>query len=170
MPSVDRLYTALAPAIPDRVIAGHHADLLASSFHGINERTSEFCIGSFGPLGGGWGAKMSEDGVSATVCINDGDTHNSPNEQAEFKFPIVVERYALVPDSGGAGRRRGGLGVERVVRARTNMVVNNQSERAHCRPCGLNGCLDCHRNSVEPRIGGHLKTDFPNPQGLVAQP
>ena len=38
---------------------------------------------------------MTEDGVSGTVCINDGDTHNSPNEQAEFKFPIVVERYAL---------------------------------------------------------------------------
>jgi N-methylhydantoinase B len=118
------------------VIAGHHADLLASSFHGINNRTSEFFIGSFGPLGGGWGAKMTEDGVSGTVCINDGDTHNSPNEQAEFKFPIVVERYALVPDSGGAGRHRGGLGVERVVRARTNMMVNNQSDRAHCRPWG----------------------------------
>src|SRR5260221_7678748 len=123
MPSVDRLYTALAPAIPDRVIAGHHADLLASSFHGINERTSEFFIGSFGPLGGGWGAKMSEDGVSATVCINDGDTHNSPNEQAEFKFPIVVERYALVPDSGGARHRRGGLGVVRGAPAGTNIVV-----------------------------------------------
>ena len=80
---------------------------------------------------------MTEDGVSGTVCINDGDTHNSPNEQAEVKFPIVVERYALVPDSGGAGRHRGGLGVERVVRARTNMMVNNQSDRAHCRPWGL---------------------------------
>ena len=79
---------------------------------------------------------MTEDGVSGTVCINDGDTHNSPNEQAEFKFPIVVERYALVPDSGGAGRRRGGLGVERVVRARTNMVVNNQSSARIAVPGG----------------------------------
>ena len=103
MTIVDTIFKALQPAIPDRVIAGHHADLLASSFHGINNRTSEFFIGSFGPLGGGWGAKLTEDGVSGTVCINDGDTHNSANEQAEFKFPIVVERYALVPDSGGAG-------------------------------------------------------------------
>ena len=69
--------------------------------------------------------------MSATVCINDGDTHNSPNEQAEVKFPIVVERYAMVPDSGGPGRRRGGLGVERVVRARVPMTLNTQSERAH---------------------------------------
>jgi len=169
MTIVDTIFKALAPAIPDRVIAGHHADLLASSFHGINERTSEFFIGSFGPLGGGWGAKMSEDGVSGTVCINDGDTHNSPNEQAEFKFPIVVERYALVPDSGGAGRRRGGLGVERVVRARTNMVVNNQSERAHCRPWGLDGGLDGTGNAVELRIGEEWKRDFPNAKVLVAQ-
>jgi len=169
MTIVDTIFKALAPAIPGRVIAGHHADLLASSFHGINNRTSEFFIGSFGPLGGGWGAKMTEDGVSGTVCINDGDTHNSPNEQAEFKFPIVVESYALVPDSGGAGRRRGGLGVERVVRARTNMVVNNQSERAHCRPWGLDGGLDGTGNAVELRIGGQWKSDFPNAKVLVAQ-
>jgi len=169
MTIVDTIFKALTPAIPGRVIAGHHADLLASSFHGINEKTSEFFIGSFGPLGGGWGAKRNEDGVAGTVCINDGDTHNSPNEQAEFKFPIVVERYALVPDSGGAGRRRGGLGLERVVRARSNMVVNNQSERAHCRPWGLDGGLDGTGNAVEIRTGGTWKTDFPNAKALVAQ-
>jgi N-methylhydantoinase B len=169
MTIVDTIFKALAVAIPERVIAGHHADLLASSFHGINEKTSEFFIGSFGPLGGGWGAKLTEDGVSGTVCINDGDTHNSPNEQAEFKFPIVVERYALVPDSGGAGHRRGGLGLERVVRARGNMVVNNQSERAHCRPWGLDGGLDGTGNAVEIRTGGKWKTDFPNAKVLVAQ-
>jgi N-methylhydantoinase B len=169
MTIVDTIFKALAPAIPDRVIAGHHADLLASSFHGINTRTSEFFIGSFGPLGGGWGAKMTEDGMSGTVCINDGDTHNSPNEQAEFKFPIVVERYALVPDSGGAGRHRGGLGVERVVRARDSMMVNNQSDRAHCRPWGLDGGLEGTGNAVELRIDGRWKTDFPNAKVLVAQ-
>jgi N-methylhydantoinase B len=169
MTIVDTIFKALAPAIPDRVIAGHHADLLASSFHGINTRTSEFFIGSFGPLGGGWGAKMSEDGVSGTVCINDGDTHNSPNEQAEFKFPIVVERYALVPDSGGAGRHRGGLGVERVVRARDSLMVNNQSDRAHCRPWGLDGGLEGTGNAVELRVDGQWKTDFPNAKVLVAQ-
>ncbi|HEY6995879.1 MAG TPA: hydantoinase B/oxoprolinase family protein [Xanthobacteraceae bacterium] len=169
MTIVDTVFKALAPAIPERVIAGHHADLLASSFHGINNKTSEFFIGSFGPLGGGWGAKRNEDGVSGTVCINDGDTHNSPNEQAEFKFPIVVERYALVPDSGGAGRRRGGLGVERVVRARSHMVVNNQSDRAHCRPWGLDGGLEGAGNAVELRVGGQWKTDFPNAKVLVAQ-
>jgi N-methylhydantoinase B len=74
-----------------------------------------------------------------------------------------------VPDSGGAGRRRGGLGVERVVRARTNIMVNNQSDRAHCLPWGLDGGLEGTGNAVELRIGGQWKTDFPNAKVLVAQ-
>jgi N-methylhydantoinase B len=168
MTIVDTLFKALAPVIPDRVIAGHHADLLVASLHGINPKTSEFFIANFGPLGGGWGAKRSEDGISATVCINDGDTHNSPNEQAEAKFPLVVERYALVPDSGGAGRRRGGLGVERVVRARIPMTMNTQVERAHCKPWGLDSGLEGTGNQVALRQGGHWKTDFPNAKVLVA--
>src|SRR4029453_1598697 len=110
-----------------------------------------------------------EGGVSAPRRINHGDPHKRPNEQAEFKFPIVVERYALVPDSGGAGRRRGGAGVGRVVRARAHMVVNKQSERAHCRPWGLNGGLDGSGNAVELRVGGQWKSDFPNAKVLVAQ-
>ena len=162
MTIIDTVFKALAKAIPDRVIAGHHADLVLSSLHGINPRTSEFFIANFGPLGGGWGAKRSEDGVGGTVSINDGDTHNSPNEQSEAKFPLVVERYALVPDSGGAGRHRGGFGVERVVRARTTMVFNTQLERAHCKPWGLDGGLEGTGNEVGLRRDGKWKTDFPN--------
>ena len=169
MTIVDTVFKALAPAIPDRVIAGHHADLLIAQFHGINPKTQEFFIGNFGPLGGGWGAKRGGDGVSGTVAINDGDTHNSPNEQVEAKFPIVVECYALVPDSGGAGRHRGGLGVERVVRARSHVTVNTQIDRAHCRPWGLDGGGDGKGNAVALRVGGAWKTDFPNAKVLVAQ-
>ena len=168
MTVVDTVFKALAPAIPDRVIAGHHADLLIAAVHGINPKTREFFLGNFGPLGGGWGAKRGEDGVSATVCINDGDTHNGPNEQSEAKFPLVVERYALVTDSGGAGRRRGGLGVERVVRARTNMVFNTQVDRAHCKPWGLDGGLAATGNEVALRQSGAWKTDYPNAKVLVA--
>jgi N-methylhydantoinase B len=168
MTIVDTIFKALASAIPDRTIAGHHADLLIANLHGINTRTSEFFICNFGPLGGGWGAKRSEDGVGSTVAINDGDTHNGPNEQAEAKFPIVIERYALVPDSGGAGRRRGGLGVERVVRARIPMTMNTQVERAHCRPWGLDGGLEATGNQVALRLKGVWKTDFPNAKVLVA--
>ncbi len=85
-----------------------------------------------------------------------------------MKFPIVVERYALVPDSGGAGRHRGGLGVERVVRARVPMTFNTQVERAHCRPWGLEGGGEATGNEVALRLDGGWKTDFPNAKVLVA--
>jgi N-methylhydantoinase B len=168
MTIVDTVFKALAPVIPDRVIAGHHADLVIAATHGINTKTSEFFLANFGPLGGGWGAKRSEDGVSATVCINDGDTHNSPSEQSEVKFPLVVERYSLIADSGGAGRYRGGLGLERVVRARVPMTFNSHVERAHCKPWGLEGGEEATGNEVAVRTGSKWKTDFPNAKVLVA--
>jgi N-methylhydantoinase B len=168
MTIIDTIFKALQPAIPGRVIAGHHADLVAPSFHGFNPQTSEFFIGTFGPLGGGWGAKQTEDGVSATVCLNDGDTHNGPNEQAEAKFPILVERFELIPDSGGAGRHRGGLGIARTVRALTPITVNTQSDRARNPPWGLAGAGDAAGNRIAFRLASEWKDDFPNAKVLVA--
>ena len=169
MTIVDTIFKALQPAIPDRVIAGHHADLVAPSFHGFNPKTSELFIGTFGPLGGGWGAKKTEDGVSATVCLNDGDTHNGPNEQAEAKYPIVVERFELIPDSGGPGRYRGGLGIARTVRALSPIVVNSQSDRSKNPPWGLDGGGEATGNRMALRLNGQWKDDFPNAKVLVAQ-
>jgi N-methylhydantoinase B len=168
MTIIDTIFKALQPAIPDRVIAGHHADLVAPYFFGFNPKSSEVFIGTFGPLGGGWGAKKTEDGMSATVCLNDGDTHNGPNEQAEAKFPIVVERFELIPDSGGAGRHRGGLGIARTTRALTPMTINSQSDRSKCPPWGLDGGGDAAGNGVAFRLGGQWKTEFPNAKVLSA--
>jgi N-methylhydantoinase B len=168
MTIVDTVFKALEPAIRDRVIAGHHADLLAASFYGINPKGNELFIGNFGPLGGGWGAKRNEDGVSGVVCVNDGDTHNSPNEQIETKFPVVVESYSLIPDSGGAGKHRGGLGLERVTRARSPMTFGSQIERAHCKPWGLAGGLDATGNEIGLRYGDRWKEDFPNAKVMIA--
>ena len=168
MTIIDTIFKALQPAIPDRVIAGHHADLVAPAFHGFNPETSEFFIGNLGPLGGGWGAKKTENGVSATVCLNDGDTHNGPNEQAEAKFPILVERFELIQDSAGPGRYRGGLGIARTTRALGNMVVNSQSDRSKCPPWGLDGGGDATGNQMALRINGQWKTDFPNAKVLTA--
>jgi N-methylhydantoinase B len=90
MTVIDTIFKAVAPALPDRVIAGHHADLCVATLHGVSPKDGRFYIASLGPLGGGWGAKSREDGVSVTVCINDGDTHNSPCEQIEAKYPVLV--------------------------------------------------------------------------------
>ena len=166
MTVVDTVFKALSTAIPDQVIAGHHADLIIGNVHGILPREQRLFLGSGGPLGGGWGAKRSEDGISATVCINDGDTHNSPVEQFECKFPVLIERRALRPDSGGAGLRRGGLGIEQVVTARCDMNFNAQVDRVHCRPWGLEGGLEGHGNKVAIRRNGEWREDFPNAKVL----
>ena len=106
---------------------------------------------SFSPIWGRWAAagarSCREDGVSATVCINDGDTHNSPREQLETKYPLLIERYALIQDSGGAGRHRGGLGCETIIRALTDVTMNASIDRAHCLPWGLHGGLEGDRQS-----------------------
>lgn len=148
MTIVDTIFKALEPAIPGRVIAGHHADLIAVRVHGINPKNGRFYIGSFGPQGGGWGAKMTEDGMSATVCLNDGDTHNSPIESVESKHPLLVNYLRLRTGSGGAGRYRGGLGIDRRATARAPMVFNAEVERVTCRPWGLAGGLDGFGNEV----------------------
>ena len=77
--------------------------------------------------------------MNAVVCINDGDTHNAVIEALEAKNPVVVERYALREDSGGAGKRRGGLGIELRVRAAAPMRTNVHVERTKCAPWGLAG-------------------------------
>jgi N-methylhydantoinase B len=156
MTVIDTIFKALAPAIPDRAIAAHHADLVVATMYGVG-LDGRFFIGSVGPVGGGWGAKQREDGVSVTVCINDGDTHNGPTEQLEAKFPVLVERYALRPDSGGAGRQRGGLGAELVVTALSSFSVSAYTERRHCPPWGLAGGRAGAGNRVDLRIAGEWR-------------
>ena len=166
MTVIDTVFKALATAIPDRVIAGHHADLVIGQLHGITA-DGTFWVTHVGPVGGGWGAKSSEDGVSVTVCINDGDTHNTPSEQIESKFPVLVERYEMRTDSGGPGRQRGGLGADFVIQALSPMNVNTKIERKHCPPWGLDGGDDAAGNSLEVRIDGKWRDDLPNAKLLA---
>ncbi len=162
MTIVDTIFKALMPALPDGVIAGHHADLCIGAVAGHQPTTGELFLAFIGPLGGGWGAKRTEDGISATVCINDGDTHNSPCEQLEAKYPLLVERHALIVDSGGAGKFRGGLGVEYVVQARTDITLNTSIERKNCLPWGLEGGLAGTGNEVLLRRNGEIGIEAPN--------
>ena len=169
MTIVDTVFKALTPAIPERTIAGHHADLVIGMLNGINPKTNEFYIAFIGPTGGGWGAKQSQDGISATVCINDGDTHNSPAEQLEAKYPLLIENYNLRQDSGGPGEFRGGLGCENTVQARSDLMLNAQVERMHCKPWGLNGGMEAAGNAVVLRADGVWREDYPNAKLLTAR-
>jgi N-methylhydantoinase B len=139
MTLVDTIFKALAPAVPERVAAGHHADLCTVDVFGVDQRTGRFFYRPVCLPGGGWGAKYNSDGMSATICLNDGDTHNFIAEAIEAKIPVMIEKNGLRTDSGGAGRYRGGLGVEFRFRARAPMQFNAHIERTQCAPWGLAG-------------------------------
>ena len=163
MTIIDTILKALEPAIPDKVAAGHHADLVVARVNGRKPKDNAFYIYSGGLIGGGWGAKYNSDGNSATIAINDGDTHNGPSEQVEAKYPLLVERYALRPDSGGPGKFRGGLGTEQVIQARHDIRFSSQMDRVKCKPWGLNGGLSGFGNSVAVhRFNKPEETHFPN--------
>jgi N-methylhydantoinase B len=89
--------------------------------------------------GGGWGAVSDADGQSATFCINDGDTHNTPVEAAEAKASIFIASRALRQDSGGPGKFRGGLGVSQEVRLLAPGRIQSVIERTICPPWGAHG-------------------------------
>jgi N-methylhydantoinase B len=65
-------------------------------------------------LGGGSGGRYYADGEDTIHVVP--DSRNLPTEFSESRFPFVVERLGLAIDSGGAGRRRGGLGYEKHIR------------------------------------------------------
>src|SRR5260370_32275808 len=135
--------------------------------NGMSPKDGRRCRAGIGPSGGGVGAKLTEDGMSATVCLNDGDTHNHPVEQMEAKYPLLFERHALREDSGGAGRHRGGLGTEQVVQARAPININVQVDRVHCAPWGLARGHSGAGNQVCLRSGGKEIADLPNAKVLM---
>jgi N-methylhydantoinase B len=161
MTVVETIFKALASAIPERVAAGHYADLCIGVYYGIDPVTGRFFVRGGNMPGGGWGAKHDSDGMSAVICINDGDTHNFVSEAVELKSPMIFERYGLRQDSGGAGQFRGGLGVELRVRVRSKMTFNSFLERTKCAPWGIHGGKDAlpNRISIERANGEIVSKD-----------
>lgn len=167
MTVVDTIFKAVAPAMPKQVAAGHHADLVVGRVNGRKASDNSFYIYLGGLIGGGWGAKYNSDGMNATIAMNDGDTHNGPSEQVEAKYPLLVERYCLRPDSGGAGKFRGGLGTEQVMQAVNQINFSSQMDRVVCKPWGVFGGLSAFGNSVAIHRGGASEeTLFPNGKAI----
>lgn len=163
MTIVDTIFRALAPAIPDRVIAAHHADIVVPYMYGTDPRTGSFFIDPMlGVPGGGWGATSRQDGMSATICINDGDTHNTPVEAGEVRIPYITEYYRLRRDSGGPGRFRGGLGAEVCRRILAPAFVNSQIERTVDPPWGVEGGHAGAANRIRVRRADGTLVEFPN--------
>jgi N-methylhydantoinase B len=163
MTVVDCVFKALADVLPDGVVAGHYADLGMTMSYGVDEATGRFFQFLGGPQGGGWGATSRADGQSATICINDGDTHNAPAEVIESKYPMVtVEEYGLREDSGGPGRHRGGLGTRMRVRMHTAARLDSWIERTSCAPWGLAGGRPGLPNGIHIERADGEPVTFPN--------
>jgi N-methylhydantoinase B len=162
MTVVDCVFRALAEVLPDVSIAAHHADLGMTFTVGVDPATGAVFQHIGGPQGGGWGATSRADGQSATICVNDGDTHNAPVEANEAKSPnVVIEEYALRQDSGGAGRFRGGLGTRMRIRLHAPARVNSWIERTRAAPWGLAGGRAAAANRVRVERAHGERVDFP---------
>jgi N-methylhydantoinase B len=89
-------------------------------------------------IGGGQGASPHGDGPSG-VHVGMSNTLNTPVEALELEYPMRVERYELVYGSGGAGRYRGGDGIERVIRVLERASLSLLTDRRRHGPAGVHG-------------------------------
>jgi len=108
--AIDVMWKALAPAMSDRLSAGHQRTVGANFISGMHPDTGElFVMGQ--PLVGGWGASAGVDGDSGQFCCGNGETYNVPVELFETRYGLQVEQYAFHNEAGGEGQYRGGKGV-----------------------------------------------------------
>lgn len=158
---VDLIHGALAPAVPDRIIAACNGANTSLHLSGVNPRTSQYFV-IVETLGGGFGARATKDGLDG-VQVHITNTSNLPVESLESEYPLMVECYELVPDSGGPGRWRGGMGIHRRVRVLDHEAVFRvAATRQTTPPWGLfggkeggMGSVVIHRNSTD----GKTRTD-----------
>ncbi len=121
---------------------------------------------------GGTGAWAGADGNNAVRNFAEGDLSSiQPAEAIELRWPLRVERLALRADSGGAGKRRGGLGIEREIRVRTaGATLSVLSDKNVIPPYGVNGGQSGAPNRFVVRRDGHEIMPSPLPGKVSAFP
>jgi N-methylhydantoinase B len=136
----DMVMAAMFAISPENVMAASQGTSAVVTFGGVDPRSGERYV-SYESLKGGFGARPVKDGINA-VASTVSNMMNTPIEMLEMSFPLRVEEYSLIPDSGGAGTWRGGLGARRVWR-----VLGHEAHAAVCcerslaPPFGLAGGL-----------------------------
>lgn len=135
---VDTILRAFHEALPDLVPAGHHGIFGTHTITGIDERTGErfLCMDA---MSGGWGAFANSDGPGPFRSTAHGDVRDVPVEIQEALYPYRIEAKRLREDSGGPGRFRGGLGIEKVYRFLQPLTLMNKLDRTKCPPWGVAG-------------------------------
>ncbi|WP_313694019.1 hydantoinase B/oxoprolinase family protein [Halorarum halobium] len=134
----DAVLGALAGADPEAVVAACQGTMNNVTFGGTDPR-DDAPYAFYETQGGGFGGRAIGDGMDG-VHVHMSNTLNTPAEVLETAYPLRVERYALRPDSGGAGEFRGGLGLRRDIRVRDHEArFSLLAERHESRPYGLAG-------------------------------
>lgn len=138
---VEAMMKAFARVVPDRVMAGCHGQISTLGFSGYHPRTGRRFVYT-DIQGGGAGGRPYRDGRDGQ------DSHlarfmNTPIEAAELEYPIRIECYEFIPDSGGAGKFRGGLAPRRDIRVLIDKVtLARYGDRQEFPPFGLLGGKD----------------------------
>ncbi|WP_431876007.1 hydantoinase B/oxoprolinase family protein [Amycolatopsis sacchari] len=138
---IDMVARALAPAMPDRVAGASHGDSMIVLTSGTDPRYGREFV-SLEATVGGWGAWSGSDGESALINNVNGSLKDIPIEVLETRYPFRITEYRIRPDSGGAGRWRGGNGVIREYEAQTDCSLSLWFERSRQPAWGLFGGED----------------------------
>jgi len=139
---------ALAQCVGKRGFAadgGSHSNFVFGAF---DERTGDY-LACYDLMVAGWGGRSYADGNSATNVIN-GNNRMTPTEVFEMRYPWSVECYELVPDSGGPGTYRGGLGTTKTLLC-TNpeITVSFFGDRQEHGPWGIHGGREGGKGKIE---------------------
>jgi len=137
---VDTVLGALAQALPDRIPAASQGSMNNVTIGGM-VRGRQWVY--YETIGGGHGASPAADGISGRHSHMT-NTLNTPVEALEMAYPLRVWRYALRPESGGAGQQRGGDGLIREYEFLTPATVTLNTERRRIAPYGLAGGQPAH--------------------------
>jgi len=133
----EAMLKAMSEAVPNRVVSGSHGQACTCSFNGIHpEMGKRFSYIEI--QGGGAGARPDKDGPDGQD-LHLGRFMNTPVEAAELENPVMIEHYGFIPDSGGAGKYRGGLSFRRDIRFFTDVTWARYSDRQKFSPQGLFG-------------------------------
>ena len=133
----DTMLGALAQIVPDRVPAAGEGGNSVVCISGLRRNRKPFIIVDM--LCGAWGGRPDQDGVEAITNPSQ-NLSNMPVEVMEAEHPVRVEEYAFVPDSCGAGRWRGGVGIKRSYRILADeALLQLRTDRVEFPPYGLDG-------------------------------
>ncbi|MEJ1158901.1 hydantoinase B/oxoprolinase family protein [Prosthecomicrobium sp. N25] len=116
--TLERIATTIVAAFNgargSEAVGNGHGHLTSFSTSGRMPGTGDTFV-LFEYHGGGWGGTSRCDGLDATFGLM-ANSFDNPIEAIELRYPLLIERYELIPDSGGVGKFRGGLGLRKEIR------------------------------------------------------